>query len=361
MPELFLYDTHYQVNRPLALLHLTLETASPTRHVTNEALARRLASAAKAGRIMRDGELAPWEVNDDAMLYWLGNCHQANLLSRQNAYDYWLMNFVWGDAFEPTPSYWGQLRTPSQNLTKLLLLRWAWVFDGPMLAATLWKMNELGTADLGALVQNGHVERILEAAFSAARDTTAEPREQIAYRKKLELIRRGLKYNTRRHKVCVHAGILSDTGLIVNGPTPRLHDGAALAVGGFGSAHEAAAAALRQGSLGFGGELFLDVVKRAFLIEPVGTVELGPDSWLRIQEEVSRYWRRIEAWDRKFLGIRALAEFFLVKNLMTRQPIWEPESWPSFFSQRARYHPEELTVHVDRSGRVEFLKLSSAA
>lgn len=361
MSESFLYDTHYQLNRPLALLHLTLETASPTRHATNEALARRLASAARTGRIIRDGETLPWEVNDDAMLYWLGNCHQGNLLSRQNAYDYWLMNFAWTDAFELSHSYWGELRTPNQDLTRLLLLRWAWVFDGPMLAATLWKMNELGTADIGVLVQDGHVERILEAAFTAARDATVEPREQITYRKKLELVRRGLKYNTRRHKLCTHAGILGDSGLIVWSSTPRLHDGAAVAVANFSSAHDAAAAALKRGPLGPGGELFLDVVKRAFLVEPASPVELDADSWLTIQEEVSRFWRQIEAWDRKFLGIRALAEFFLAKNLLSHRPLWTPESWPPFFSHRARYYPEELTVHVDRFGRVEFLKLSSAA
>jgi len=361
MPDLFLYDTHYQVNRPLALMHLTLETASPTRNLNDEALARRLASAAKSGKLLRSGQTTAWEVNEDAMLYWLGNCHQANLLSRQNAYDYWLMNFAWIKALAPVPTYWGEIHAEKKDLTRLLLLRWAWLYDGPILAATLWKMNELGTANVGDLVQDRHVEQILEAVFSAARDATAEPREQIMYRKKLEQIRRGLKYNTRRHKLCTHAGILTDAGLIVEGPRPCLHAGAAAAVTNFHSAHEAAAAALKRGPLGQGGDLFLAVVKHAFLIEPMSTVELDADGWQSIHEEVSHYWKQIEAWDRKFLGIRALAELFLVKSLVNRQPLLNPESWPTFFSQRARYNPEDLTVHVDRFGRIEFLKLSSAA
>src|SRR5712692_10767644 len=98
MSEPFIYDTHYQVDKPLAFLDLTISTASPTESATDDSLAKRLTTKAKKYPVLVDGERVVWKANDDQMRYWLGNCHSCGLLSRQNSYDYWLMNFVWASA-----------------------------------------------------------------------------------------------------------------------------------------------------------------------------------------------------------------------------------------------------------------------
>ena len=363
MPDSFLYNTHYQVDKPLALLDLTLDVASPTEHASDDALARRLEANARMVQVSVDGDLVPWKPNRDQMLYWIGNCHDASLLSRQNSQDYWLMNFRWIMAFLDKRSFWGQLQEATADLSRLLLFRWGWVFDAPMLVALSWKMNELGTSNVGDIVAKSahHVEDILCEVFAAIRETTADPRRRTSYRRKIEEVRRGLQPNTRRHKVCTHIGILADSGLLLaNGEHKATHAGLATAIGQFATAREAVAASLRVGSLGRGSDLFLEIVEKTFAFKAGAISELHEDEWEIARNEVRGYWEQVEKWDRKFLGIRALAELFLVKNLIRGSTIWSVESWQAFLTQRARFVPEELTVHVDRFGRVEYLRLSSA-
>src|SRR3989442_12082572 len=151
------------------------------------------------------------------MKYWIGNCHQAALLSRQNAYDYWLMNFHFSQVFSGGHEYWGQIASGKDKLAKLLLLRWAWIHDAPMLAALLWKLVSLRTCETAVLLdKNGrHVEELLEGVLGGLREDSSEPRESVRYRLLLEEIKgRQLKSNTRRHKLLTHLSLLSDSGLI---------------------------------------------------------------------------------------------------------------------------------------------------
>ncbi|MGA2974367.1 MAG: hypothetical protein ABSF77_03575 [Spirochaetia bacterium] len=363
MLDSFLYNTHYQVDKPLALLDLTLDVASPTEHASDDALARRLDAHARTLQVSVDGDLVSWKPNRDQMLYWIGNSHDAGLLSQQNSQDYWLMNFRWVRAFQDKKSFWGQLQQTSADLSRMLLFRWGWVFDAPMLVALLWKMNELGTPNVGDIVAKSghHVEDILCEVFAAIRDTTADPRTRTSYRQKIEEVRRGLQPNTRRHKVCTHVGILTDAGILTaNGGNKVMHAGLGAVMGQFATAREAVAASLRAGSLGRGSALFLDIVENAFALKAGAISEIHEEEWEIVRNEVRKYWEQIEKWDRKFLGIRALAELFLVKNLFRGSTIWSVNSWQAFLTQRARFVPEELTVHVDRFGRVEYLRLSSA-
>jgi hypothetical protein len=364
MVEPFLYDTHYQVDKPFAFLDLTLAVASPTEHASDDVLARRLEAKARTLKVAVEGELTAWKPNRDQMRYWIGNCHVGGLLSRQNSYDYWLMNFRWISAFCEDREFWGQVQEANSHLARLLLLRWAWVFDAPMLIALSWKMHKLGTCDVGDLVAKTahHVEDVLGDVFAAVRDTIADPRERTIYRHKLEEIARDFRYNTRRHKVCTHLGILGDAGLLlVAGQTKSLHPGLAALAGEFATAREAVAASLRPGPLGRGSALFLDLVEKTLALRRRAVSELREADWPLVLKNVHQYWEQVEKWDRKFLGIRALAELFLVKNLSRGDPIWSVDSWQRFLTQRARYVPEELTVHVDRFGRVEYVRLSSAS
>src|SRR4051812_33577440 len=67
MAEPFIYDSHYQVDKPLAFLDLTIQTALPASSSSDDALARRLTTAAKKYPIWFDGQLSAWKANDDQM------------------------------------------------------------------------------------------------------------------------------------------------------------------------------------------------------------------------------------------------------------------------------------------------------
>lgn len=364
MNEPFIYDSHYQVDKPLAFLDLTISTASPTAHATDDSLAQRLKKSTSKHAVLVNGQLVEWKSNDDQMRYWLGNCHSTELLSRQNSYDYWLMNFIWISAFSNQRMYWGEIENDKQHLARLLLFRWAWIFDAPMLVALSRKMYELGTCEIGAFVskdkEQHHVEDILVAIFSAVREVTANPRERAAYRSKRDEIARGFKYNTRRHKVCTHVALLADCGLIVEAKNGNreLNPGLRKVVSSFGSLSGVVSESMRLGPFGRGSSLFFDIVEKAFGLKACSMSVLEENAWRNIHPEVSGYWQQTVKWDRKFLGIRALTEMFLVKNLIGGLPIWSFDTWQSFLSRHARHAPEELTVYFNRYGRVDFLKLN---
>jgi len=254
MSEPFIYDSHYQVDKPLALLDLTVATSSPTAHASDDVLARRLTTNSKKYKVQADGGLVDWKINPDAMRYWLGNCHSGELLSRQNSYDYWLMNFVWAAAFPPKKSYWGEVESDRVDLVRLLLFRWAWIFDAPLLAGVAKKIQQLSVCDVGVLVaeETRHVEDIFVAAFSAARDLSSSVRDRTAYRAKRDQIDRGLAYNTRRHKVCTHFALLADSGLIIRSETGerKLHPGFGSLLESYDSLEGVVAATMQPGPLG---------------------------------------------------------------------------------------------------------------
>lgn len=361
MSEPFIYDSHYQVDKPLALLDLTVATSSPTAHASSDALARRLAANAKKQKIQADGELVDWEINADAMRYWLGNCHSGELLSRQNSYDYWLMNFVWAEAFSAKRKYWGEIEQDNAGLVRLLLFRWAWLFDAPLIVGVAKKIQQLGVCDVGLLVSGEarHVEDILVAAFAAARDLSSSVRDRTAYRAKRDEINRKLAYNTRRHKVCTHFALLADSGLIIksNSGERRLHPGLSKVLESQDSLAAAVAETMRPGLLGRGTDLFCEIVRESFGYKPKIVDELDDKQWAKLLPELRPYWAQVQKWDRKFLGIRALSELFLVKSLIGNTEAAPAKSWQSYLSRRASAVPEEITVHVDRFGRPEFLKL----
>lgn len=362
MSELFIYDSHYQVDKPLALLDLTVATSSPTAHASDDTLARRLAASAKKHKVHADGELVDWEINDDAMRYWLGNCHSGELLSRQNSYDYWLMNFVWAAAFPSKKKYWGEIEPDNAGLVRLLLFRWAWLFDAPLIVGVAKKIQQLGVCDVGVLVSGEarHVEDILVAAFSAARDLSSSVRDRTAYRAKRDKIDRRFKYNTRRHKVCTHFALLADSGLIIRSDAGerKLHPGLSRVLESHDSLESAVAATMRPGPLGNGTGLFCEIVQQSFGRKPKLVDELDDKHWATLLPEIRGYSAQVQKWDRKFLGIRALSELFLAKSLIGDSEAAPVKSWQRYLSRRASAVPEEITVHVDRFGRVEFLKLS---
>jgi hypothetical protein len=233
-----------------------------------------------------------------------------------------------------------------------------------MLLALSWQMHKLETWDVGELLapKARYVEEALTEVFGAVRDSIADPRQRTVYRQKIEEISRGFKQNTRRHKVSTHLAILNDTGLLKTvGPERSLHPGLVTLLSQFSSLKELIAASLSPGGLGRGSALFLDLVERTFELRAKPATDLDEVGWAQALNDVRDYWKQIEQWDRKFLGIRALAELFLVRNLAGDKPLWTTESWQTFLTQRARYVPEELTVHVDRFGRVEYLRLTSAS
>jgi hypothetical protein len=363
MSELFIYDSHYQVEKPLALLDLTIVTSSPTAHASDDTMARRLTANARKHKIQADGELVDWKVNDDQMRYWLGNCHSCELLSRQNSYDYWLMNFVWAAAFPTNRKYWGELEPDNADFVRLLLFRWAWLFDAPLVVGVAKKIQQLGVCDVGALVSMSknahHVEDIFVAAFSAARELSSSVRERSAYRAKRDEIKRGFKYNTRRHKVCTHFALLVESGLIIKSEAGdrKLHPGLSRVLESYDSLEEAVAATMRSGPWGRGTSFFCEIVQQSFGYKPQIADELDDKHWSKLLPEIRRYGAQVQKWDRKFLGIRALSELFLVKSLTSGTEAAPAKSWQSYLSRRASAAPEEITVHVDRFGRAEFLKL----
>jgi hypothetical protein len=366
MAEPFIYDSHYQVDKPLAFLDLTIETALPASSSSDDALARRLTAGAKRHPVRADGQLAGWKANDDQMRYWIGNCHSTELLSRQNAYDYWLMNFVWASAFSKTRNYWGEVDARRSGVVMLLLLRWAWIFDAPLIMGIAKKIQEIGQCDVGALVSKdanaNYVEEIFAAAFAALREISTNVRERTTYRAKRDEIAKGFKYNTRRHKVCTHFSLLAESGLMVEvGGAKELHPGLAKLLQRFGSVDEVVTATMRQGSLGRGTPLYLELIERVFGHKGEVIEEIDDGYWAARLPEISRYWAQIVKWDRKFLGIRALAELFVVDSLLAGKPVATPASWQTYLSRRASVAPEELTVHVDRFGRIEFLKLNESS
>jgi hypothetical protein len=361
MPTSFLYDTHSQIDKPLALIHLTLETASPAEHATDDSLARRLARNARKQPVLVNSGRQEWRVNTDAMKYWLGNCHEAGLLSRQNAYEYWLMNFVWSHCFKEASDAWGDIDEERAEENRLLLLRWGWLHDGAMLASLCWKIATLGTGDPGKLVDENsrHVEEMVSAVFTALRGCASDSRRRTALRLKIEEVNRnGFKYNTRRHKLLTHLGILVDAAVIA-GPGREMTSSVSTLMKRFGTPGDVATSALTPSEIGAGGALFLDLLEAAYGVNPGAVAPMTQNDWLSILPELRAYWQRIERWDRKFLGIQALAELFLVRNLLKGRTLWPRESWQVFLAERARTCPEELTVHVDRFGRVDYLRFTS--
>lgn len=360
MPTRFFYDTHYQVDKPLALLHVTLATASPAKSVPDDALARLLAKRARSGGMCSPDGTRLWEINDDAMRYWLKICHAGGLLSSQNAYDYWLMNFVWSQSFLPN-SPWGTLSGASERITRLLLLRWAWLHDAPMLAAIAWLVGRYGPCQPGTLVdrQNHYVEDALISVLAAARAASADIREQVEHRQLIAEIRGGFRYNTRRHKLMPHLALLVEAG-VVSANDGQYQLSKELAAAGIASRplDELVGEAMRPSALGFGGGLFLNLAQSIYDVAPQQVSDLTIHSWLELRAEIAPFWQQVLKWDRKFLGIDALAEFFIVRNLLRERPLWPSSAWRAFLEPRARYQPEELTVHVGRLGAVDYLRLT---
>lgn len=359
----FLYDTHYQLDKPFALIHLTLKTTSPTEHITDDALSRRLSSQATAFRVRTDGDFGKWNINKDAMKYWIGNCQQSGLLTRQNSYGYWLINFHWADVFADNHTYWGDINCEKLALGRLLLFRWAWLCDAPMLTAVGWKLA-LGTWNTRKLVEKGarNVEELLESVLLVLRENSADTRDSVKYRLLVERFKqKPLELNTRRHKLLTHLGLLSDSGLVVRKDEERVPvEAFAQVMREFSTSRDAIKASLKEGPLGQGGDVFLQVAKKVFGIRSTKIVDLDNAGWEACLSEVRSYYEIMEKWDRKFLNIHTLAEFFLVKNFLANREIWDPASWPDFLLARARLYPDELTVHVNRFGKVEFLRLSAS-
>lgn len=352
----FFYDTHYQVDKPLALIHLTVAAAAPSRSSPDHVLAKALADRARRTPVATGAGPEKWSINVDAMRYWLKVCHAGELLSAQNAYDYWLMSFVLSRAFRADAAL-GSLVSERERQTRLLLFRWAWLHDAPMLTAILWLIARFGPCSMGALVHGDarHIEDAVVSVLSVARSRSSDVRERTELRQLAEEVRRGFKYNTRRHKLMTHLAILTEAGVV------RQADGAYsvaglpnLAMLDIGHAVERA---FESSAIGQGGRLFLEIVQGVFGAQTRETAELSPAGWATILPDVQRWWRQVLAWDRKFLGIDALAEYFLVRNLLAGGPLWPPIAWRTFLEARSRKHPEELTVHVGRFGTVEYLRL----
>jgi hypothetical protein len=361
MPPVFLYDTHYQVDKPLALLDLTLRTTSPTKSVTDQALASLLAKRAKSRPAVYDRHPIPWEINPDAMTYWLAICHDTGILSRQNAYDYWLMNFVWNESFDEHLDAWGTLRLSQRKRSQMLLFRWAWLHDAPMLVAVLWYLATHGPSSVGSLIapESTAVEQMTVSAFNAIRDTSADVMHRTSLRRQMEAAKRGFKYNTRRHKLETHLGLLVDSEIVIKTTKDySLSRELTRVFQKFHSMADAVQKSVTGDELGTGTEFFLEIVREVFGVNPRVATGFSEENWKSVQPELSHFWKTVVTWDRKFLGIRELAEYFLVRNLASGTEIWPPKTWEPFLLNRARYQPEEVTVHVGRFGEVRFLRLA---
>lgn len=364
MADQFLYDTHYQVDKPFAFIDLTLSTTSPSRSSRDEVLARLLSEQARSKNAISAGHEVEWKINKDAMKYWLGNCHQTGLLSRQNAYDYWLMNFVWNGTFRPGRNAWGILCPESTNLSRVLLFRWAWVHDAPMLSAIMWYLSVHGPVPARRFTESKPcpVEQMVVATLSGLRELSSDIRTRTEYRRKIEEIsRNGFRPNTRLHKLHTHLALLVDSGIVRR--SPRGEYSVPQRVQQFLKDNQSLAAVVRQslesGSLGLGDRLFLRLVSRAYGVIVGNAAELTDGDWAKISEEIRSFWQIVLAWDRKFLGIAALAELFLVKNLMAGTTLWPVDSWRTFLAERARKRPEEMTVHVGRFGDIRYLRFNN--
>jgi hypothetical protein len=106
--------------------------------------------------------------------------------------------------------------------------------------------------------------------------------------------------------------------------------------------------------------LFLRLATEVFGVRKPEVVALSEQDWESTLSEIKLHHATLERWDRKFFSIDALAEFFLVRNLLSGRDVWPQDTWRDFLLARARQSPEELTVHVSRFGRVDFLRLSSS-
>ena len=104
--------------------------------------------------------------------------------------------------------------------------------------------------------------------------------------------------------------------------------------------------------------MFFRVAASAFEMTLRDRAEMSESAWLSISDHIRLYWESVRRWDRKFLGILPLAEFFVVRNLAVGRELWAPESWKPFLVQRAKQSPDELTVHVGRFGDVQYLRLT---
>ncbi len=363
MGDQFLYDTHYQVDKPFALIDLTLSTASPNRSSRDEVLARLLSEQAKSKSAISGDEEVEWKINKDAMKYWLGNCHQTGLLSRQNAFDYWLMNFVWNDTFRPDRNAWGLLCPESTDLSRALLFRWAWIHDAPMLSAIMWYLSVRGPVPARRFTESKPcpVEQMVVATLSGLREMSSDIRTRTEYRRKIEEISKyGFQPNTRRHKLHTHLALLVDSGIVrrsLQGEYSVPEQVQQLL-----KDHESLATIVRRslesGPIGLGGQLFLRLVSQAYGVIVGNVAELTDRDWANISAEIRSFWQNVLAWDRKFLGIAALAELFLVKNLMAGTALWPVDSWKTFLMGRARKRPEEMTVHVGRFGDIRYLRFN---
>ncbi len=363
MAASFLYDTHYQVDKPFALIDVTIATASPSATTPDHILAKRLEEQAKSRKVrfLGSDSAKKWKINKDAFIYWIGNCQQAALLSRQNAYDYWLMNFVWAGTFPKTSDAWGSLSPSAERVSKLLLFRLAWLFDAPMLAALLWQLSQTERKTKRILLEEETktTEEMVVSVLGVLREATQDVRLRTDYRKQIEdITRRGLKYNTRRHKLATHLSLLLEPGVISDVEDAyRLPDGLRGTLAQYGSAKDAAYHALLPSLIGPGGKLFLELATSAFQVTPTEISDLTAEEWPGVLKRIQSIWSTIELWDRKFLGIDALAELFLVDNLARGTQLWASESWKRFLLDRSRHHPDEVTIHVGRFGEVQYLRL----
>jgi hypothetical protein len=369
MSEHFFYDTHYQLDKPFALIDVTLAAASPTKAASDNALARRLEDRATSKRVAFVGANSewvtseePWKINKDAFIYWIGNCQQSLLLSRQNSYDYWLINFAWARCFDGSKNAWGALDQTRGRFAQLLLWRWAWLHDGPMLAAVLWYLSTARPKDKQALYEDGSgaAEDTIIAVLAALREATQDIRLQTNYRKRIEELKDGFKYNTRRHKLATHLALLLEAGIIGYSQTGfQLPDALRELFAEYKSIGDAVRDSLRRSAIGDGGDLFLRINGAVLGTRPSTVGDLGEEDWGELLTRIrADLWPGIVAWDRKFLGIDELAEFFLVESLDKAGKLWSIESWKQFLLDRSRRYPDELTIHVGRFGEVKYLRLA---
>src|SRR4051812_46237699 len=171
----FLYDTHYQLDRPLELIHLTSCALSATRACGDEAAARRLVEVSRR-KAVDTQERTEWKTNVDQMLYWVQLAKQGELLSNQNAFGYWLLNFVLTNSFDATGPVWGAPNSDSELSPSQLLWRWAWLQDGAMLAAFLSKIAIGGLNRVSALLDRNerHVEETLISVLRVVRESASD-------------------------------------------------------------------------------------------------------------------------------------------------------------------------------------------
>jgi hypothetical protein len=196
--------------------------------------------------------------------------------------------------------------------------------------------------------------------LSALRETTQDIRLRTQYRKQIQdLEKEGFKYNTRRHKLATHLTLLLESGVIQATELGfQMPDTLRSVFAAYESIGDSARDALRSSGIGNGGNLFLRIVDAVFGSNSIGITDLTDEDWTGLLGRVrSTFWPHILKWDRKFLGIEGLAEFFLVENLGNSAELWSIESWKRLLLDRSRRFPDELTIHVGRFGEVKYLRL----